>query len=270
MPVKNAIGRTDTLAAQFGVGFSFVTPFAVDPQTTDHLAAASRDFVFLSDDGGITWARANDRQPNKDGDDSHITAITYAQDLQHTIYVGYSNGKVFRSVDGGSTWSAVYGSRPWGNYWISAIAADPEEPNHVYLTVWLYDTPQVWRSTDAGSTWQNISASNADGTRGANALPNIPALSIAIDHPSSDSNDDPIIYVGNYIGVYQGTLDGGNWSWRRFGTGLPNVQVTDLQLQTYNNTRRLAAATYGRGAWVFTCRPCALHLIFAAFCPKNR
>lgn len=36
----------------------------------------------------------------------------------------------------------------------------------------------------------------------------------------------------------------------RFGTGLPNVQVVDLDLKTYSTGTFLAAATHGRGVWV--------------------
>ncbi len=47
------------------------------------------------------------------------------------------------------------------------------------------------------------------------------------------------------IGVYKTTDAGGTWN--RFGTGLPNVQVTDIQLDSKLGI--LAAGTYGRGAW---------------------
>ena len=53
------------------------------------------------------------------------------------------------------------------------------------------------------------------------------------------------LYIGNDTGVYQ-TTDGGT-TWTRFGTGLPNAQVLDLDLN--NNLRILAAGTHGRGMW---------------------
>src|SRR5205823_3443212 len=48
----------------------------------------------------------------------------------------------------------------------------------------------------------------------------------------------------------QGQRLGQQWRWTRFGNGLPNVQVSDLQVQTYGQFGKyLFAATYGRGVW---------------------
>src|SRR5207253_8974285 len=64
----------------------------------------------------------------------------------------------------------------------------------------------------------------------------------------------PTLYVGNDVGVYQGTTANGQaWTWTRYDAGLPNVQVLDLQLHKYpDGTSILAAATDGRGAWTTT------------------
>jgi hypothetical protein len=51
--------------------------------------------------------------------------------------------------------------------------------------------------------------------------------------------------VGNDDGVYK-TSDRGK-TWFRFGAGMPDVQVIDLQLDT--TAGLLAAGTFGRGAW---------------------
>ena len=54
-----------------------------------------------------------------------------------------------------------------------------------------------------------------------------------------------ILYVGTDIGVFHST-DGGA-TWRRFGVGMPNVQVKDLELNLTTNT--LLAGTYGRSVY---------------------
>ena len=68
----------------------------------------------------------------------------------------------------------------------------------------------------------------------------MPTWSIAVD-PRTGA-----IYVGNDIGVYQ--LTTGSSTWVRFGTGLPNVAVHDLDLNQTLNT--LTAGTYGRSMFV--------------------
>ncbi len=57
----------------------------------------------------------------------------------------------------------------------------------------------------------------------------------------------PVLYVATARGVYQSADLGVSWS--RFGEGLPNSPVTDLQLATIAGQGVLAASTYGRGAW---------------------
>src|SRR5207302_98347 len=47
----------------------------------------------------------------------------------------------------------------------------------------------------------------------------------------------------------------GTVSWTGFGTGLPQVEVLDLQLQTYGTTPYLLAGTHGLGAWRIDATP---------------
>src|SRR5438094_554260 len=84
-------------------------------------------------------------------------------------------------------------------------------------------------------TWANIS-----GT-GGGALPNLPVWSIQIDNSTPPST----LYIGADDGVYTTTDLGVNWS--RLGTGLPNAQVFQVDLN--KNLHILGAATHGRGAW---------------------
>ena len=95
------------------------------------------------------------------------------------------------------------------------------------------DGPRVIRSTDAGRTWTDISDS-----------PTLPALAIwkLVVDPR-----DGTAYIGTDSGVWQlpdaDTTD--TFTWSRFGSGMPTVQVRDLVLNQSLNT--LTAASYGRG-----------------------
>ena len=62
---------------------------------------------------------------------------------------------------------------------------------------------------------------------------------------SSIQRNGSSLYVGTDEGVYE--LASGTSTWLRFGAGMPNVQVRDLELNQTTNT--LLAGTYGRGVY---------------------
>jgi hypothetical protein len=64
---------------------------------------------------------------------------------------------------------------------------------------------------------------------------------------TNTASDDTIL-VGGFGGVYVANPGlPGTVVWSQFGTGLPNVVVSDLQYDSLSDT--LVAATYGRGEW---------------------
>ena len=82
-------------------------------------------------------------------------------------------------------------------------------------------------------TWQNITYN----------LPNVPANCLRYDIGSDTANYD--MYVGTDVGVfYKKELD---TVWQYYGMGMPNTQVSDLEI--FYPTGKLRAATYGRGIW---------------------
>jgi len=95
----------------------------------------------------------------------------------------------------------------------------------------------LFRTTDGGATYTPF---HGNGT--GLDLPNIPLYIVRFD-PSDLS--DQTIYVGSELGVYR-TTDGG-LTWARFGVGLPQVRVTDIQIAS--NGALVRVATYGRGVW---------------------
>ena len=66
-----------------------------------------------------------------------------------------------------------------------------------------------------------------------------PVRSVAV------SSDGRTVYIGTDVGVYSSSDGGVHWA--PFGSGLPNAQVTELELVPGTNI--LAAATFGRGLW---------------------
>lgn len=89
----------------------------------------------------------------------------------------------------------------------------------------------VYRSTDAGVTFTSIN----------NGLPAI-AKNVIVHQGQNALNP---LYLGTYLGVYY--KDDSMASWEPFDTNLPNVPVTDLEINYVDNN--ITAATYGRGIW---------------------
>ncbi|GAC1411005.1 MAG: hypothetical protein NVSMB57_05280 [Actinomycetota bacterium] len=126
------------------------------------------------------------------------------------------------------------------NRYITAIVVDPNNPRHVFVSVAGYSnrwtSPQyrvpnmgsghVFMSNDAGESFRDISGN----------LPDEPARSLVTVRKT--------LLVGTALGVYQSTQPG---VWTRFGVGLPNAPVRDLETNPAGDT--VIAATYGRGIW---------------------
>ena len=129
---------------------------------------------------------------------------------------------------------------------IQDIEVDPADSNVVFVVTSGITTSggRVFESTNSGQSWTDISTglplvvANGTVSPGWNVLP---AWKLAIDSRTGD------LYLGTDDGVWK--MTGGAGSWVRFGAGLPNVQVTGLDLNTTTNI--LTIATYGRGAWQF-------------------
>ncbi|MEQ8561446.1 MAG: T9SS type A sorting domain-containing protein, partial [Cytophagales bacterium] len=103
----------------------------------------------------------------------------------------------------------------------------------VYVTLGGFeDGEKVYVTTNDGMNWQNISYN----------LPNVP-VNVIVHQESSPLNT---IYVGTDVGVYYSNDTLG--SWELFSTNLPNVIVSDLEIDYIN--QKLYAATFGRGIWL--------------------
>ena len=89
----------------------------------------------------------------------------------------------------------------------------------------------VYQSNDAGVTFTSIN----------NGLPTI-AKNVIVQQGQNAQNP---LYLGTYLGVYY--KDDSMTAWEPFDTNLPNVPVTDLEINYVDNN--ITAATYGRGIW---------------------
>ena len=175
------------------------------------------------------------------------------------LYAVQSNKYAYVSADTGAHWLVSLQPAPAGTpagtgiYLLSSVAFDPADSSgkSFYLTsraMNLIDAKgnfsplpesfgHLYRTKDGGLTFDSL------GTQpiGAGGLPFVPFVVVAVD-----PGDAQTLYVGTALGLYRSIDGGANWS--RMGAGsLPLVEVSDLCISPAS--KRLTAATYGRGFW---------------------
>ena len=124
-------------------------------------------------------------------------------------------------------WNQTSGWNP-GVGRITSIAIDLNNENHMIVGS---PTGGVWKTTDGSTNW---SVAKHD-------LPNFSALALVWDTTFGED----ILYLGMNYGIYY--LENNETTWTPYHTGLPNVQIRELEINTADN--KLYAATYGRGLW---------------------
>ena len=208
----------------------FVHPLVMDPASSQRLWMGS-DSLWRTANGARTWTRAS---PSLEG----VTAIGVSPRDPNHILAGNGMGYIYRTLKGLTTTATT----PWARIgplfgFISSFAFDPVDSKIAYATVSTFGHHHVWRTRDRGATWTAI-----DGS-GATALPDVPALSIAVD-PADRSR----LYVGTDLGLFV-SVNGGA-SWMVEATKFPFTLTESLSIQTGpGGTATLFAFTHGRGVW---------------------
>lgn len=155
--------------------------------------------------------------------DIELVAVDPSND--NTMYV--SNGtRLYKSTDRGVTFVNTYTAGST----ITSICVNYSNSNIVYLTT-SGTGGQAQKSIDGGTTFTNFST-------------NLPAIGKNVIRHQGRNTLNPL-YLGTTLGVYY--RDDSMSQWEPFDINLPNVPVTDLEINIEDNT--ITAATYGRGIW---------------------
>lgn len=215
---------------------AWVTPYTLDPNNAARMYIGYKN-VWRSNDvkspaaNAIAWTRISNL-----GSSGNLVDIAVAPSNSDVLYVSksLSGSRFFKTTNataGSPTFSSLQAGLP-SNSNVKDIAIDPLDPNHLFIA----QGNNIYESSNGGISWTDIS-----GT-----LPNISLNTIVIDHNSPVS----AMYIGMDVGVYY--KDNTMSDWILYNTGIPNVEVTELEI--YNNPTecksKLFAASYGQGLWI--------------------
>jgi hypothetical protein len=202
----------------------WVTPYIMNPSNSSIIYGGYYD-VYKSTNGGASWTNMGV---------SGASAMAIGTSNTNRIYSA-SGSSIWRSDDAAASWVSISAGLA-GNS-VTSIAVNPDNSLDVFVTVGNYIAGQkVYESSDGGASWTNISGS----------LPNIVMNCIA--YQDNNASPDNALYIGTDLGVYYRDVNTGDWI--PFQNGLPNVPVSDIEIYEASNTIR--AATYGRGLWSST------------------
>lgn len=187
-----------------------------------------------------TWTRVTSHRG------SYVSAVAVAPSNPDVVYVGFDDGTVLVSDDATSATPTFTDISPGVALWITHISVDPTSAQRIALSYSDSNTqyqavpPMVLTARITGGARPVASYTDVTGNLPAGVASN----SVVFDHGD--------LVVATDAGVYTtpvSTLQGTGTSWLVAGTGLPNVQVIGLTLDTRGD---IYAATHGRGVWRLT------------------
>jgi hypothetical protein len=222
--------------------YAYPSPFALDSAGT---ILYGTDWLSRSTNQGSSWSVIGKNGLNGfNPGDNLIDAVAVAPSNNAVVYVE-SGGHLFVTQNAtsanasGVIWTAIdLPGGAEGGFGLNSLVVDPNNPGTAYEGINFFTTGSgglVYKTTNFGSSWTDVSKN----------LLNSPVWALAL------SADGSTVYAGTDVGLYATSNSGSTWS--VFGTGLPNVQVTDLEVVPSLNL--LAAGTYGRGLWVISTAP---------------
>lgn len=158
-----------------------------------------------------------------------LTTIGVSPVDNQVLWTGSDDGYLQVSTNGGGSWTRV--DAALDDRWVTSVHPDPIDREVAYVTLsgfrWDEPLPRLHRTTNLGANWVSLST----------GLPDVPLNDVFVD-PEAPAH----LFVASDFGVFA-SFDGGT-SWGPYGSGLPNVVVTDFAYAEAD--RRLVAATYGR------------------------
>ncbi|MFK7783420.1 T9SS type A sorting domain-containing protein [Psychroserpens sp.] len=195
---------------------NWITPFEQDP-VIQNTIYTGYDEVYKSTDSGNNWVSISQ---NFGGNLNHLKIASNGM----TMYAS-RGGDLYKTIDGGAgDWQELTGF----NGSINSIAIHPSNPNKIAIATTNSD--KVYVSTDGGNNWSPYRLN----------LPNFSARALVWQDNGKDG-----LYLGMNYGVFY--IDNDYSEWQPFSNNLPNVRISELEINTADN--KIYAGTFGRGLW---------------------
>ncbi len=190
---------------------------AVNPFNSQNVIVGTAGGVYVSTDGGATWAGKTSGLTNVT-----VNAIVFDPKIASLVYAAGIGG-VFKSVDGGTTWTAQNSGLSDLN--VDALGIDYGTTSTLHAGT----TTGVFTSLDSGGSW----------TLTSSGLPSPANVRALLVDPKNSLNT----YVGTRgSGFYYSTNASGTWSPANAGLGNLNVNALTLDPTTPSSAH---AATDG-------------------------
>jgi hypothetical protein len=156
-------GTTWTLQNPGGVFSALsIAQLAVVPGQSSHEFAATSSGLYMTTNGGTSWAKPSDA--SYASVDGNITAVAVNPTSSSVVLIAGGAKTVARSSDGGVHWAAANaGIATPGSYPLVALAIAKSNPSVVYAGVGSYLPVAVYRSTNGGSSWTPVTAPDYTG-----------------------------------------------------------------------------------------------------------
>jgi hypothetical protein len=194
-----------------------------DPVSANVVYAMYRD-CYKSTNGGFNWTRY------VTGSTAVHKSVAVSPVNNSILYASTANSLRI-STNGGVTWRNKFLPPAVSGGPVSEIAVSSTSASKLWMSIASFSSGnKVFESLDSGQTWINISGS----------LPNVRIFTVESVNGTSDG-----LYIGTDIGVfYRDDVIG---DWLLFSNGLPNIMVSDLEINYVEGI--ITASTFGRGFW---------------------
>lgn len=211
-----------------GENGAWVAPFTIYKKIPSTVFAGYRN-VWKSTNNGTNWTRLSNFAVDQNAT-LRVVAVSPTDDRY--VYAAF-NQTMYFTTNGGQTWQTGSGL---GGF-ISDIEVDPTDPKRIWITYGAYNGGVKVAEVNNGT------ATNATGV----GLPNIPINSVLYVEGSPKR-----LFLGTDVGVYVTEI--GSNVWQPYGSGMPTTVVSDLEYLP--TSKKLRAATYGRGIWEVDATQC--------------
>ena len=223
--------RSSWMPGGGGLCLHSIVPWPGDPQRL--AIGISAAGVWLTDDGGATWRRANTgilpryvpEETREETTDICVHALRRAQARPERMFMQFHGG-VYRSDDAGESWVDIAAGLP--SDFAFPLAVDPADPDSAFVIPLTAETDRVtsggrvrvYETRDAGASWD----AREEG------LPQQDAYLTVLRHALGSTGEGPGLEL--YFGTTSGHLFGSGdaaASWFTVAECLPTVHCVTVR-----------------------------------------